>query len=92
MGYIPTAFGDVHLDEAYYHCAACGVDTIGPDGTGRSQKGRPVCGSCGGATTFNGVIMPEPMASQGWTSRAIATYFRGAPVNPPGTQRELIPR
>ena len=92
MALIPTAFGDVPIDEARYHCAVCDINTMGPDDTGRGQKLRPVCSNCGGPTSYNGSVIPEPMASQGWNSRAIAAYFRGTAPAPVDTQLELIAR
>lgn len=87
---IPTAFGDISVDQAIYRCGPCGVDVEGPDDTGPRQARKPVCPDCGGPTSYNGPVLPEPIASQGWNSYSIAEYWRGQSKPPYDTQLDFF--
>ena len=91
MALVPTAFGDIPIDEAKYRCADCGHKTVGPDDTGSRQRRKPACELCGGETDYSGPVLPEPIASEGWTSSAIARYWqaRRQPEHAPDTQLGL---
>lgn len=86
MASVSTAFGDIVLDVANYYCLPCQRNTLGASGADF-----PACEVCGGATSFNGHRLPEPIASEGWTSSAVARYWRGQkPERPWNTQLELM--
>lgn len=70
-----TAFGNVPVGARYY-CAACERNTEIP--SEHADVRVPICVFCGGEVTYNGPILPEPIASQGWNSFSIAEYWRGA--------------
>ena len=66
-----TAFGNVPVG-ARYHCAECDAQCE----VDAEPKNPPTCGYCGYEMTYNGALLPEPIATEGWNSSAIGRYWQ----------------